>query len=195
MLRVLFFSSLLLTVFFLFSDQSISHEPGILAPDGPAQSPVQDDRMFLHDEYMIHPLATFEVKARVLSRERYYLDRESDLAPFDLALGWGYMSDERVLSHLSISQSNRWYWWRARQLPIAKEEISANSANMHMVPADDYIKRQIKRARTGSIVKFKGYLIEAKGEDGWRWRSSLSRFDTGNHACELVFVEEFEILD
>ena len=150
--------------------------------------------MFMHETYLIQPLAKFEVHARVLSRERYFLGRESDLAPFDLALGWGQMSDETILSHFSFSQSSRWYWWSADPLPIAKQEVIRSSANMHMVPADKQIARQIKRVRTGSLVKFKGYLIEAKGDDGWRWRSSLSREDSGNKACEIVYVQEFEVL-
>ena len=80
-------------------------------------------------------------------------------------------------------------------MPIAKHEIIRSSANMHMIPADDYVKRQIKKTRAGSIVKFSGYLIEAKGDDGWRWRSSLSREDSGDKACEIVFVKDFEILE
>ena len=32
-------------------------------------------------------------------------------------------------------------------------------------------------------------LVEATSEDGWRWRSSLTREDTGARSCELVFVE------
>ncbi len=195
MLRYLFVFGLFLTAYLLLSDRPLSHEPGILAPHAPIQLPAPEGMLFMHEDYLIQPLARFEVHARVLARERYFLGRETDLAPFDLALGWGQMSDERVLSHFSFSQSSRWYWWRADPMPIARQEIIRSSANMHMVPADDYIARQIKRVRTGSLVKFKGYLIEAQGDDGWRWRSSLSRTDSGNKACEVVFVKDFEVLE
>jgi hypothetical protein len=66
---------------------------------------------------------------------------------------------------------------------------------MHMVPATGDIDRQLKSVKTGQMVRFKGYLIEVQGADGWRWRSSLTRDDAGNHACELVWVEEFEVLE
>jgi hypothetical protein len=36
-------------------------------------------------------------------------------------------------------------------------------------------------------------LIEAQASDGWRWRSSLTREDTGNGACELVLVKSLSI--
>ena len=39
------------------------------------------------------------------------MDRESDLAPVDLALGWGRMSDEAILKDIQISQSGRFYFW------------------------------------------------------------------------------------
>jgi hypothetical protein len=32
-------------------------------------------------------------------------------------------------------------------------------------------------------------LVEADGRDGWKWRSSLTRDDTGDGACELMWVE------
>lgn len=195
MLRILFAAGILLTVFLTFSGRPLEHEPGVLAPDVPAQSPAREGMMFMHDDYVIKPLANFSVHARVLSRERYFLGRESDLAQIDLALGWGRMSDEAILQHFSISQSNRWYWWRSDTLPIAKQEVIRSSANMHLIPADDYVARQIKRTRTGSIVKFKGYLVEVLGDDGWRWRSSLSREDSGNKACEVVYVQDYEILE
>ncbi len=66
---------------------------------------------------------------------------------------------------------------------------------MHLIPADDYVARQIKKVRRGSIVQFTGYLVEVKGDDGWRWSSSLSREDSGDKACELVYVKDFEIID
>ncbi len=195
MLRFLFFSGVLLTAFLVLSDIPVTHEPGVLAPNAPIQGQAKEGLMFMHDDYVIQPLATFDIKARVLSRKRYLMGRETELAPIDLALGWGQMSDEQILENFSISQSGRWYWWRADPLPIIRQEVIRSSANMHLIPADDYVKRQIKKVRRGSIVQFTGYLVEVKGDDGWRWRSSLSREDSGNNACELVYVQDFQILD
>jgi len=38
-----------------------------------------------------------------------------------------------------------------------------------------------------------GYLISIRGEDGWHWRSSLSRTDSGDGACEVVWVDSLAI--
>ena len=37
-------------------------------------------------------------------------------------------------------------------------------------------------------VRIDGWLVEASASDGWRWRSSTTRDDTGGGACEVVYV-------
>jgi hypothetical protein len=139
-------------------------------------------------------LADFAIKARVLGREDYSFDREAELAPMDLALGWGPMSDETVLEQIDISQSGRWYRWHAEQLPIARRDIERHSANMHLIPADEWVEDTLDDVRRGSLVELRGFLVEARADDGWYWRSSLTRDDTGARACELVFVERVRLL-
>jgi hypothetical protein len=43
-------------------------------------------------------------------------------------------------------------------------------------------------------VRVAGKLVEVHADDGWQWRSSLSRTDTGASACELLWLERLEIL-
>ena len=145
--------------------------------------------------YTITKLEPFQIEARVLSTCRYRWDREAVLAPVDLALGWGPMADPTVLSQLTISQDGRWYTfqWRGGGPPIPEDDIIAHSANMHMIPADDDVARTLKQIRRDQQIELRGYLVEAVGPDGWRWRSSLSRTDTGGHACELVLVESMTV--
>lgn len=145
---------------------------------------------FTHHDYSITPLADFSIEARVLAKEAYHLDRGASLSPVDLALGWGPMSDSAVLSQIRISQSNRFYHWHVDQFPIPREAIETHSANMHMIPADDAIEAQLNDVRVGQLVKIEGYLVQANAKDGFYWKSSLTRQDTGAGACELVFVKK-----
>ena len=91
---------------------------------------------------------------------------------------------------VSISQSGRWYSYRPRsdQFPIPVEEIVAQSANMHLIPSTTAVERTLKSARRGNIVDLTGYLVAVESRDGWKWRSSLSRTDSGGGSCELVWV-------
>ena len=59
---------------------------------------------------------------------------------------------------------------------------------MHLIPASRSVAKQLRAIRPGHIVRLSGYLVEARRDDGWRWRSSTSRTDTGGGACEVVYV-------
>ena len=172
----------------------IAHEPGVLVAGVPLQENFDSSAWSLtKGDYTIRPLAKFSLSARVLSRADYSWDTESKLAPTDLALGWGRMSDSTVLDKIDISQSGRFYYWRVREFPIPEREIIESSANMHLIPADRIVQHEIDRARVGDVVSFAGYLVEADGPNGYRWISSLTRSDSGAGACELVWVEHFDI--
>ncbi len=181
-------------VWFIFSrNNAVRLPPGVLAPDSPIQENITSPETFPFKDYIITPLAKFYIKAKVLSKKDYRGGRESEISPVDLTLGWGKMSDESVLDSIDISQSNRWYHWGTDKSPIPSREIETNSANMHLIPKDQSVESMIKRSRKGDIVEFSGYLIRVDAKDGWYWESSLSRTDTDYHACELVWVESFEI--
>ena len=171
----------------------IEHPPGVLVAERPVQADLQPTTFMLGD-YQLTRKASFEIRARVLSKEPYYLGRTADLAPIDLALGWGVMSDSAVLSQIEISQSARWYRTRYDlPPPIADKQIIFNSSNMHMIPATKAIERSLKKLREGDIVLIKGYLVDVDHDSGWYWHSSMSRLDTGDGACELVYVESLSV--
>jgi hypothetical protein len=141
--------------------------------------------------YTIEPMADYSVRARVLSIERYRVGREADLSPVDFALGWGPMSDNAVVNKLEISQSNRWYQYRWRNAPpIEPSLIASTSANTHLVPANATIEDRLFSVRKGAVVTLTGYLINVRHQDGWTWRSSLTRDDIGGGACELMYVTD-----
>ena len=186
-------SIVLLISYNKWTSRPITHDPGIIAPHSPIQQNVNNIKPFDYKEFKITPLAKFSIEARVLSRKRYYFGRAAKLVPVDLALGWGAMSDESVLKSIKISQSNRFYYWFVKKFPIPKKEIITHSSNMHLIPSNSDIRSKIKQARKGSLIKFSGYLVKVACDDGWHWNSSLRRDDVGNGACELVWIEEFEI--
>ena len=176
-----------------WDSKPIEHPPGILVAERPEQVDLQASTFMLGD-YQLTRKASFKILARVLSKEPYYLGRTADLAPIDLALGWGEMSDSAVLSQIDISQSARWYRTRYDlPPPISEQQIIFNSSNMHMIPARKGIERKLKKLREGDIVSISGYLVDVDHDSGWYWYSSMSRLDTGDGACELVYVESMSV--
>lgn len=174
----------------------ITYPPGVLIADEPSQITLPADTPpFRQEVFQLKPLAVFSIDARVLHRKIYRFDHGASLVPVDLALGWGPMSDQRVLNQLKITQSMRFYWYEySHQPPIPVEQIVSHSTNLHVIPSTKSIASQCKSLRVGQLVHLRGDLVEATGAAIGTWRSSLSRTDTGNGACELMWVKELSIL-
>jgi hypothetical protein len=166
-----------------------------LIPSDPDQTSTTDVAPINTGNFTLKSLAHLALDARILHRKVYRYDPQSSLAPIDLALGWGPMSDQRVLDQITISQSMRFYWFEYKQPPpISKEEIIAHSTNMHIIPSSPAIASRCKSLRTGALVHLDGELVEATAPRFSTWRSSLSRTDTGNGACELIWLKEISLL-
>jgi hypothetical protein len=181
---------LLLGVYFIDDYLHARHAPGVLVAADPYQGLISSGVPWKENGNQFTPLADFHLRARILSTESYWLDRGSAISPLDLAVGWGPMSDQAVLDQISISQGQRWYTWRPehQRLPLSNDEIVSHSANIHTIPSNPEIKKQLRALRAGDIAELDGYLVEVKMADGGKWISSLSRTDVGNGACELMWV-------
>lgn len=182
-------------IYFFYPETVVTYPAGITAPDQPKQTSISVIKKWELDDFHFNALAEYQIKARVLSRNNFSIGKESEISPFDLALGWGPMSDQSVIDKIDISQSNRWYRWRADVLPIPAREISLNSANVHIIPKNETIKDKFDDVYSGSLIEMKGYLLEITTADGWRWKSSLKRDDTSGGSCELFWVEDLLVFD
>jgi hypothetical protein len=170
------------------------HTPdGMLAEAEPQQTNVVSGEKVRMGRWTLTIRATYRVTARVLAREPYHFDSLSDLIPEDLALGWGPMSDSRVLRTLEISQGNRFYYWRpTAATTLTRDSIIAHSANTHVIPQNAAIARQLERLRPGEVVTLSGDLVDGVRNDGGSIRTSLVRTDTGPGACEVLLVTEVD---
>ena len=171
------------------------HPPdGVLAPGEPRQSELQDAAPLSHGRWLLTPRAQYDITARILAREDYYFDGLADLVPEDLALGWGPMSDNVVLTRFDISQAARFYFWHSRgPLVISREAITSHSANTHLIPANDAVRAALRRLRIGQVVRLSGELVDGKRADGAWLKTSLTRVDSGPGSCEVLLVESVAV--
>ena len=187
---------------FLVSAQgcrSAHGEPSDEAID-PTQPPTQEPptpeeleaaSYWAFDDATFEALARYRVAARVLARERYWTGWSSDLAPVDLALGWGELSDPAIDEYVDWYQGMRWYFWKwSKTSTLSNGDISRQSANTHIVPATHNLKRALLAVDEGDVIQLRGYLVTIKGAKGERWKSSLSRNDTAGGSCELLYATE-----
>jgi hypothetical protein len=153
-------------IYFFYPETVVTYPSGVTAPDQPKQIIINVIKKWELDQFYFKALAEYQIKARVLSRNNFSIGKESEISPFDLALGWGPMSDQSVIDKIDISQSNRWYRWKADVLPIPAREISLNSANVHIIPKDETMKDKFDNVYSGSLIEMKGYLVEITTTDG-----------------------------
>jgi hypothetical protein len=178
-----------------WSSRPVEQAYGLRLAQAPRQQNLASADIRQLGDFKLQPRARFTIEARVLSTERYRMGISADLAPIDLALGWGVMSDQAVVDQLEVSQGARWYIlrWGANP-PASEQEIMSSSGNMHIIPVDDAVRDQAFSLRVGQFVQLSGYLVDAQGPNNFRWGTSLSRNDTGDGACELFLVESLQLL-
>ena len=170
------------------------HPPdGPIAPDDPRQTDIEGAPVTTLGRWRLTPQARYDIIARIPAREDYHFDLLADLIPEDLALGWGPMSDNRVLRAFEITQGARFYSWRPkRELIIPQQAVIEHSAKTHVIPADAQVRRQLKRLRVGQVVHLTGLLVNAMRDDGTWIHTSLTRTDSGPGSCEVVLVESVD---
>lgn len=67
-------------------------------------------------------------------------------------------------------------------------------ANNHLLSDDPYLRKRIAALRVGDQIRLEGYLAEYSNDSGFRRGTSVTRTDTGNGACETVYVTDFQVL-
>src|SRR4051794_14147547 len=87
-----FFGSLLAIAIAVYAyyylHRPITYPPGVLVPSDPEQTNVTvSEDPIEYGAFHLKPLAHFELDARLLHRKIYRWDRQSKLAPLDLAVG------------------------------------------------------------------------------------------------------------
>lgn len=179
-----------------FTHTPIQQPPGMLAPYDPRQTEMTPALLQIQRNqhtWNLQKVAAYDIQGRVLSTHEYGLfDASSEVSPLDVAMGWGPMSDQRIISQIDISQTSRFYLWHVQRFPIPGDDIVRHSANVHTIPADAAVEKQLKALRSGEIIRMKGYLVNVSRDNGFQWRTSTTRWDSGNGACEIMYVDSVE---
>lgn len=143
--------------------------------------------------FKLEGVAQFNLKAHILGIKEYKNDNKSAIAPMDMVAGWGLMSNPETLKFLRITQNNRQYHWFSSSRHLLRQDIETNSANIHIIPANPDIKNLLLQSQPGQTVQLKGYLVNVYG-NSLQWKTSLTREDTGEGACEIFYIKSARIL-
>ena len=173
-----------------WSSRPVSHAPGMLVAETPHQRDLPAGaKPWEFKGCEIRPLAAYDITARVVHRERYRFDGMSDISPLDLGVGWLLMSDQRYLDVITFTNSGRFLNFNSAEAGLPWSVIQTCAANMHIIPANDGVLDAMLALREGQVFRATGSLVEVTRPGVTPWRSSLSREDSGNGACEIMWVE------
>ena len=154
--------------------------------------------------YKIQPLYSYDLYGLVVSLHDAktwwdYLHREwnDHLNVMDLCVVWGNNLRRGVYKEAEYSSGQFECFVKVPTMEIYQVFDQAALSNNHLLTDKPDIARAIRKVRLGDQVHFRGYLAEYSHNHNGRpfnRGTSIVRTDTGNGACETVFVEDFEIL-
>lgn len=156
---------------------------------------------YLGKQYTIEPLADYDLNGLIVSHndpagwgDIYHDEQSVDFR--DICVLWG--------NNLNTHVFDGFQFWSEPWTCNAQTKSEAAAAafdltaigNNHILSADDNVRKTITSARIGDQIHFSGKLINyyPSGMSEYGRKSSLTRSDTGNGACEVVFVKSAEIL-
>lgn len=144
-------------------------------------------------EFRITPRGAYDVAARVGETERYRSGASGALIPWDFVLAWGAVTREPGWNRISFTQTGRFYLWSTRDASLDLGYVASHTANTHLIPGSSRVASALARVRRGDRVRLEGDLVDIDGPDGFAWRTSLTRTDTGAGACETLYVRAVTI--
>ena len=153
--------------------------------------------------YTVQPLYTYDLYGMVVSQHSAdtwwdYLHRawNDNLNITDLCVVWGDNLRGADLGAMSFSSGQFQCFWETKSEAAWKSFDQFQISNNHLLSDKPGIAKRLRETRIGDQVHFRGYLAEYSHDHGFPFKrgTSIVRTDTGNGACETVFVEEFENL-
>ena len=150
--------------------------------------------------YLVKPLYEYALYGLVVSKHHsdsifdYHHKRWNDyLNMADLCVVWGSNTNANLHKKLAFENTTWTCWVRWNDRLTAANFRGTQLSNNHLLSEDDYIVDKIKSAEVGDQIYLSGYLAEYYQGTFSRGTSTV-RDDTGNGACETIYVEQFDIL-
>ena len=207
--HVLFFALLGTGAFYALSLQFIENYPD--ASDiHPAlkNAPFQADttaRPFLFEYrgtgYYIEPVQSYEISGLIVSHnsissitDAYHTSDSVDFK--DLCVVWGQNAKPDLLEQMEFWSGPWTCFTRTKTQNAYGRFFPDELSNNHLLSRKKEVRDIINNARIGDQIQLRGFLINyaLQASPNFARKSSLVRTDTGNGACETVFVEEAKIL-
>lgn len=170
------------------------------APDQRATAQAPFTASFNDIDYEVVPRYDYELVGLVVSyrhhdgNSRLHRLSNDHLNALDVCVAWGDTAKTPWLSEIkfwngiftcNFSTSDQTAW-----AAISPSEISNN----HLISNDLAIRKAMSALRIGDQIRIRGQLADYAAPGQSPRTSSITRDDSGNGACETIFIRSFERL-
>ncbi len=204
-IRLLLTTSIVLLALWYWNKDVFPEQPRAISgmEKTPDQVRVDREPLMLESsgvEYRVKPLYRYELTGMVVSYARHSGDRglhelwNDHLNVADVCVVWGRNAREVALNafdfwngqftcRYSTGSEKAWQQFNPDQL-----------SNNHLITNDPRVRGKIEDLRVGDQIRIDGWLAHY-GEPGQSMRkTSTTRTDSGNGACETILVEDFRVV-
>lgn len=165
----------------------------------PIQTSTERERFVFEKEdhrYWVEPKYNYEIWGTVVTKNMINIPIDvHNSREKDLCVIWGD-NTQMDLSKMKFRSANFTCYISTRDTTTWKQFNQEQLSNNHLLASDPMVKKAISKANIGDQIYLKGVLANYGNEDTGQLmrKSSTVRNDTGNGACETIFVDEFEVL-
>ena len=151
-------------------------------------------------EYLVEPEYAYELTGMVVSYRRHegnsrmHMLANDHINMIDVCVVWG----DNTRSDLHAID----FWNGIFTCNVFTRDMAAwdsfdmnQLSNNHLISDDEFTRKQVRKIRVGDQVRFRGYLASYSNDSGSKRGTSTTRTDTGDGACETVYVEDFRIVE
>ena len=171
----------------------VKHGSGETAPKAPKLELIRSFEPIEFQDYSFLAFKKFKGEVRVLHKKRYLFDAKKDIAPIDLLVGWGEMSDERNIDFIQFNLNHRDVTLNYIHPPIPEDEISKQMILFHLVTESDSVTKKIRRLRIGNNIELEGLYIRQQSTPSIIWNSESNNNYPNTIEKSILWVTKLEV--
>jgi major membrane immunogen (membrane-anchored lipoprotein) len=151
-------------------------------------------------EYRVEPQFKYALDGMVVSYKVHDADHllhhiwNDHLNVADMCVVWGTNAGGVDLNAFDFANGEFTCTYRTHDETAWRAFRQDQISNNHLITADTALRQRIDDIAVGDQVRVEGYLANYSNQDGFHRGTSTTRKDTGNGACETVYVTSFDIV-
>ncbi len=155
------------------------------------------------EKYLLTPKYDYQLEGVVVSAHnadslldlRHHEEWRDFLNIRDLCVIWGENINSGIYKKMEFKSGDWTCWYSWPNASVRQQFRNDQLSNNHLLTDNRAIGESIMKARPGDHIRMEGMLVDyANPANSFQRGTSISRTDTGQGACETIYIEKFEIV-